>query len=232
MSMCEQYAEIISAFMDGKLSEKERLELMEHLALCPACKDYFEDQLTIREAMGELEEAAPAGFAEAVMERVKSTPQEKKRAALPWRSWAAAAACCALALLGVFTAGGPADRADVPAVADYAVAQGEEMVVDTTSVEVFSITTEEPEMTVGAEKKLAPTPDQTMECARMVSGTITTASDAAKQWAARELELEWVSGQRFELTAEQYSELLQLLEREQAEFALEGSETGCWLKME
>lgn len=112
MRTCEEYWAQISALMDKELAEKERLEVMEHMASCPACAQYFRDQLAIREAMEELEEPAPAGFADGVMERVRETaqdkpiPEEKKTVEFPhWRRWVATAACCAIAVAGVWAMG-------------------------------------------------------------------------------------------------------------------------------
>ena len=105
MENCINWQERISAFLDGVLTEQERMELMEHLESCADCRAYFDDQMAIHGALTDLEAAAPAGFAEAVMERVRETAQdapEKKVIAFPhWRRWAATAACCAVVLLGV-----------------------------------------------------------------------------------------------------------------------------------
>ena len=110
MENCNNYQERISAFIDGLLTEEERLELMEHMAACPACQQYLDDQIAIHDALTGLEADAPAGFTDAVMTRVRETKQdapEKKAIAFPhWRRWLATAACCAVAVLGVMSLGG------------------------------------------------------------------------------------------------------------------------------
>lgn len=109
MRSCEQYEALISAWIDGDLSEAERTALMEHTAVCPRCQQYLDDQLAIHEAITLLDAEAPEGFCSAVMERIKTTPQdkpEKKVVAFPiWQRWVATAACCAVAVLGVWFMG-------------------------------------------------------------------------------------------------------------------------------
>ena len=103
MDACREYEGLISAFIDGEITEPERAKLMEHMAACPACQSYFDDQIAIHDALTGLEAQAPADFSEQVMARVRAMPQErpqeeKKRIVFPsWRRWAALAACCALA---------------------------------------------------------------------------------------------------------------------------------------
>lgn len=110
MENCNNYQERISAFIDGLLTEEERLELMEHMAVCPACRQYFDDQIAIHDALAGLEADAPAGFADTVIARVRETKQdasETKTVSFPhWRRWLATAACCAVAVLGVMSLGG------------------------------------------------------------------------------------------------------------------------------
>jgi len=107
---CNSYQEQISAFIDGLLTENERLELMEHMAACPTCQACFDDQIALHDALTQLEAEAPAGLADQVMARVRETAQdkpEKKVISFPvWRRWATTAACCAIAVLGVLSLGG------------------------------------------------------------------------------------------------------------------------------
>lgn len=106
MKSCGEYEALISAFLDGELSEAERTETAEHLASCPACQRYFDDLVAIHDALDQGEVPAPEGFAGAVMDRVRTTPQEKReKKTIPfpgWKRWAAAAACCVLAALGLW----------------------------------------------------------------------------------------------------------------------------------
>lgn len=106
MKPCEEYEVWISAFLDGELSAENRAELMEHMAACRSCQRYFDDLVAIHDALDQEEVPVPDGFAAQVMARVEETEQEKPRRTilLPhWRQWTALAACCALALLGLWS---------------------------------------------------------------------------------------------------------------------------------
>lgn len=141
MKSCGEYEALISAFLDGELSEAERAETAEHLASCPACQRYFDDLVAIHDALEQGEVPPPAGFAGAVMDRVRSTPQEKRERKVisfpGWKRWAAMAACCALVVLGVWAfqaRGGNVTEAglavmtaqDAPAVASVAAGEAED----------------------------------------------------------------------------------------------------------
>lgn len=104
MRPCEEYEDLISAFIDGALPEADRGRLMAHMASCPACQAYFDDQIAIHDAFVRGEAPAPEDFAPAVMDQVRAAPQkaEQKRILLRWQSYAALAACCALVVLGLW----------------------------------------------------------------------------------------------------------------------------------
>lgn len=106
MKPCKEYEIWISAFLDGELSGEDRAELMEHMAACRSCQQYFDDLVAIHDALDQEEVPVPEGFGAQVMVRVGETEQEKPRKTvlLPhWRQWAALAACCALAALGLWS---------------------------------------------------------------------------------------------------------------------------------
>ena len=104
MRPCEEYEDLISAFLDGALAEPDRERLMAHMASCPACRSYFDDQAAIHGAFLRGGVSAPENFTSAVMDRVRAAPRRagKKRILLRWQSYAALAACCALVALGVW----------------------------------------------------------------------------------------------------------------------------------
>lgn len=105
MKNCRDYADQISAFLDGELSRPERGELMEHMAACRNCRQYFEDLTAIRDAAAEIGEVpVPEGFARRVMDRVRAVEQDRapKTIRFPWRRWTALAACCAFVLFGAW----------------------------------------------------------------------------------------------------------------------------------
>lgn len=106
MKSCEEYEVWISAFLDGELSGADRAELMEHMTACRSCQRYFDDLVAMHDALDQEEAPVPEGFAAQVMARVGETAQEKPGKTVPpprWRQWTALAACCALALLGLWS---------------------------------------------------------------------------------------------------------------------------------
>ena len=99
MKLCELYEDMISAFIDGALEEKE------HMAVCPDCQTYFNEQIALHDAlMGDAAEIQPPeNFTADVMAHVRFSPQEKRRKpAVRWPQWAALAACCAIAAVGLW----------------------------------------------------------------------------------------------------------------------------------
>lgn len=118
---CEQWEEQLSALLDGELDEAERRALEEHLSGCAACREYLADLTAIREAMEVV--PAPEGFAQSVADRVAHTEQDAGRKVIPWRRWGLLAACCALALLGLWRSRADAPSAPVPASARSAAVE-------------------------------------------------------------------------------------------------------------
>lgn len=124
MRTCEEYEALISAFIDGALEDGDRAELMAHMAQCPDCQAYFDDQIAIHDVMAAMEAQAPADFTARVMDQVRREPrreaaperQEKKVVPFPyWRRFAAMAACCAVVAAAAFWAFG--GRPDVGSMA-------------------------------------------------------------------------------------------------------------------
>ena len=135
MRTCEEYEVLISAFIDGALEDGDREELMAHMAHCPVCQAYFNDQIAIHDALRGLEAEAPADLTAKVMERVrresgqtmedekqgKQEEHEKKTVAFPyWRRYAAMAACCAVVAIAGFWAFGGGRSAVSNVAADTA----------------------------------------------------------------------------------------------------------------
>ena len=125
MRTCEEYEALISAFIDGALEDGDWKELMDHMAHCPNCQAYFDDQIAIHDALQGMEAQAPADFTARVMEQVRREPRQapapeepkKKVVAFPyWRRFAALAACCAVvAIAGLWAFGGRPDTGNVTA---------------------------------------------------------------------------------------------------------------------
>lgn len=103
MKKCEEFAPLLSAFVDGELTEEERAEVLAHVSECEKCRGLLGELTALHAALGELkDEDVPAGFTEGVMaavraEKAAKKPQTKKRSA--WRRWMPMAACAAIVAL-------------------------------------------------------------------------------------------------------------------------------------
>ena len=236
MTVCKEYEARISALIDDELTDADRLEVMEHLAVCPACKAFWEDLLAMRDALRE-EVPAPAGFADAVMSRVRETAQEaaaaeKKTVRFPgWKRFAGLAACCAVVALGVWLADSmqPESMTMSSARNSYAAPEmagaddcvpGNEAdldVADDAGPYGYSAPCDVPE---SAEDKTAEEP-------AVCRAAITTSGDVAAQWVRDELGEEWASGACYSLSEEQFRELRNLLRESGEKFnEIQGDENG------
>ena len=108
---CDRYLELLSARLDGALTEAEERELEGHLAACPDYRAVGAQLSALQEAFPELEEAgtAPEGFARGVMDRIRAEEPKKviplfKRPQV--RALAGLAACLAL-VVGLYGASRP-----------------------------------------------------------------------------------------------------------------------------
>ena len=149
MRPCEEYEDLISAFIDGVLPEADRERLMEHMASCPACQAYFDDQVAIHDAFVRGEAPAPERLASAVMAQVCSTPQRAKRKPilLRWQSYAALAACCALVVLGLWR------------FRNWQEERKWEMLIENFHQDIFVTTADEPEAGLRCAPEAASVPE-------------------------------------------------------------------------
>lgn len=150
MGACEHYEELISAFIDGVLAEEDRAVLMEHMSGCAGCQAYFDDQIAIHDAMDTEPIQAPGDFADTVMKRVRETPQGRPGRRTvplrPWWRWVAAAACCAIVMLGIWnfqnlTGTRAPDEPGLPAGAARSVDETEDA-FDESDAEKWAVVTE------------------------------------------------------------------------------------------
>ena len=76
MKKCEEFAPLLSAFVDGELTEEERAEVLAHVSECEKCRRLLGELTALHAALGELEdEDVPAGFTEGVMAEVEYPEQ-------------------------------------------------------------------------------------------------------------------------------------------------------------
>lgn len=74
MTDCAYYMELISAELDGELTEAERARLTAHLEQCPDCRRYRQALASVSGALADSLEPPPATLARSVMARVKALP--------------------------------------------------------------------------------------------------------------------------------------------------------------
>lgn len=104
---CDSYLELLSARLDGELTETEERELEAHLGSCPACRAAEAQLAALRTAFAGLKELpAPEGFAQAVMERVRGAGPHKMVPLFrrPLFKTLAGLAACGLLAVGLYGA--------------------------------------------------------------------------------------------------------------------------------
>lgn len=106
MLSCDEALELISARLDGPLSEEEDHRLEEHLSACPACRALSADLEVLHQELPGLAAQPPAGLTERVMDQIhasKVTPFQGKKRQWRWRSLASLAAVLAIVVVGAGT---------------------------------------------------------------------------------------------------------------------------------
>lgn len=100
MTACEKYQELISAMLDGELTEIECKAVQAHIALCDRCRAMYEIFAGMDVILAETEEI-PAALHENIMAGVKQAAAVKKRSGkIYYFRRAAAAAACFVVLVG------------------------------------------------------------------------------------------------------------------------------------
>jgi len=242
MLSCDNYKALISALIDDEISDADRVSLMAHLVECEECRLYWEDQIAIHEAAADLTAAAPAGFTESVMARVRVTKQEQVRKVISFpKRFAGLAACCAAVILGIFAANNGILTMDDFATADSAAPEMAyslpcEMQAADTAVSTGAAESEEaaatPPAAAGGEARVQSDTDNGA-CVADSSATyteyadiaqyaarITTGSAVAARWVEETIGQTWSSGTCYLLTAGEYAELVSLLENSGESFEI------------
>lgn len=102
MKDCDRFAPMLSAFVDGELTDEERAETAAHVEGCAACQKLLDELLEVHAAFDAFEEEdVPDGFTADVMAAVRAEkaavkPPVKRRSA--WKRYLPMAACAALVL--------------------------------------------------------------------------------------------------------------------------------------
>ena len=103
MCDCDRALELISLRLDGELTPEELGELEAHLAGCGDCRRAEEELRALHTLLPELEEEAPQGLHQAIMDRIggeKVVPLSRAKPTSHLRRWASLAAVFAVILLG------------------------------------------------------------------------------------------------------------------------------------
>lgn len=78
MQDCKKIEQLLAAYADGELNEKQKALVEQHVATCPHCKALLGEYLALNEALASCTVQAPEGFADRVMDAV-----EKQKTAAP-----------------------------------------------------------------------------------------------------------------------------------------------------
>lgn len=90
---CSPYLELLSARLDGELTEAEHRTLAAHLDACPQCRAIARDFEQLHTAMSAMEVPAPEGLADGVVQQVRQRRAARRRTL---RQLTALAACLLL----------------------------------------------------------------------------------------------------------------------------------------
>ncbi len=102
MKHCEEYSELISAFIDNEISDAETETLKAHLATCRDCRAYLIYLEKIHTESAALAEEVPDGFSARVMNSIAASEKAQKRFSIARFKFTAIAAAI---ILLVFAAG-------------------------------------------------------------------------------------------------------------------------------
>ena len=125
MSDCLKIQEMISAMLDGELSESDRDAIEKHIASCPECAAMYDDFTALS---GEFEESlaeVPAGLHTKIMKGVRTSQKPKKPVLTLLRPYMSAAACLVVIVGAVLAVGDSRKSADsaVPMIAEAPAAK-------------------------------------------------------------------------------------------------------------
>lgn len=111
MRSCDEILELLSARLDGTLSQAEEAELEAHLSGCAGCAALARDLEGLHSVMPSLVAEPPPALLQGVMDQIKTGPkallpfpdEEARRHRHQRRNWGAVAAVLAVAVLGAAT---------------------------------------------------------------------------------------------------------------------------------
>jgi hypothetical protein len=103
---CERFLQCLDSYLDESLSELEREAMREHMETCAQCKEIYEEQKALLDAVGSLDEGvhAPEGLVEGAMARIHKERSPFRRRG-PWVLGGIAAALCVMVGLAALAGG-------------------------------------------------------------------------------------------------------------------------------
>lgn len=227
MNVCVEYEALLDLYVDGELEAADMTKVQDHLDACPACRAYVDGLLAIRaEFPDEDSSPLPEGFHEKVMAAVAAdAAKSKKPSRRRYAMFAPLAAAC-LVLMVMVNNGGSAKKESAAPMAAPSTVQ-------------YSLTANEPAAAPAAEAPAAAEPAPAMECpaeaaadaevlytadglAETYAATLTVTKEEARAHLADFEAMEWNGQEAFELTAEEYAQLLFVLGREEESIPAEG----------
>ena len=224
MTYCKEFSALLDPYIDGELSPEETARVREHLHTCDGCRAYDQAALAIRDAFPEAEDTpVPDGFAAGVMAAIRADAAPRKRRRPRWaKTLLPLAACCAvvvLAVSGLPRPGGtavtdhPESHAEIAAPAEAAVPNVDSVEEDTAATAYAAQSDEDtadvPDSTVS--EAIAPEADT---FAIQSPGLTLTAEEAGSLLDSYTLISESDGTLVYELTAAEYTALLQQLEQQ------------------
>lgn len=120
MNPCEHWEELLSARLDGPLTQEEARQLEDHLAACPRCRQYARELEETQSALRDWGAEPPPAVTEAILNAVRKEPRPAKGPRRAWMSLAAAAVL-ALVIWGAVQLPGLGESAESAAASDSAV---------------------------------------------------------------------------------------------------------------
>ncbi len=112
MTDCEKIQEMISAMLDGELSESEEQTVEAHIAECPECAAMYADFAAISAELGETIAEVPATLHSKIMKAVRVSQKPKKSVLIQLRPYLSTAACLAVIVAAVFAMRGGSAKSD------------------------------------------------------------------------------------------------------------------------
>lgn len=104
---CETFENYLDGYLDGSLSDLERLAMQEHMQNCPGCRKRYEEQRLLLEELRHLDDGvrAPEGLVAGTMERIRRERQPRRRTRPYWIGGGIAAALCLTLAVGTLLGG-------------------------------------------------------------------------------------------------------------------------------